>query len=112
MAGFGGFRVDLAGMGRYLAESPELAAACLAHAETGVQFAKSISPVGGRGDKHPGEFRESIRAVPGGNGKRVGARIVAEPLWVEFGRRRTNPYDGAHVLRRTGQMLNAPRRSA
>lgn len=113
MAGFSRVSINYQGLGRYLRESGELRAALFAHAEVGVQFAKSIAPVGGHGDKHPGEFRDSIRAetttTPGGF---VGARIVAAPLWVEFGRKHREPYEGAHVLRRTGQFLNAPKRSA
>lgn len=112
MAGLRDFTVDYAGMGRYLRESPELRAACLAHAEVGVRFAQSIAPVGPADDPHRGEFRDSIHAeahnAPDG---RVGARIYADPIWVEFGRRRTDVYAGAHVLRRTATYLNSPRRT-
>ncbi len=111
MAGFTGFKVDVEGMGRYLRESTELAAACLAHAEVGARFAQAIAPVGPAGDPHRGEFRDSIRAELHLGADRVGARIVAAPLWAEFGRKHRHPYLGAHVLRRTGQYLNAPKRS-
>lgn len=111
MVTFTDFTVDREGMGRYLAESTELAAACLAHAEVGVRFAQGIAPVGPADDPHRGEFRDSIRAELHPSTDRVGARIVAAPIWVEFGRKRRHPYAGAHVLHRTGQFLNAPKRS-
>lgn len=105
--------ISYRGLGRYLRESGELQAALLAHAEAGVRFAKSIAPVGPARDKHRTEFRDSIHAeaatAPGGY--RV-AKIVAAPLWVEFGRKHVNPYPGSHTLRRTGEYLNSPKRRA
>jgi hypothetical protein len=93
--------------------SGELRSALLAHAEVGVRYAKAIAPVGPLRDPHRHEFRDSIRAesaeAPGGY---IAARIVAQPIWVEFGRKHVNPYRGAYVLRRTGQYLNAPKRRA
>jgi hypothetical protein len=105
--------IDYNGMGRYLRTSEELRVALLAHAEAGAEFARAIAPVGPPGDPHRGEFKASIHAesniTPGGF---IGARIVASPLWAEYGRRRVNPYIGAHTLRRAGQFLNAPKRKA
>jgi hypothetical protein len=110
--GFSRVSIDYRGLGRYLRESPELRGALLAHAEVGVVFAKSIAPVGPVSDPHRGEFRDSISASSHtGPGGFIEARITAEPVWVEFGRKHREPYDGAHVLRRTGQFLNAPKRS-
>lgn len=101
------------GLHDYLWTSAELQAALLAHAEVGVRYAKAIAPVGPIRDKHRTAFRDSIHAEAG-KGPRGGiaAKIVAEPPWVEFGRRHTNPYVGAHTLHKTAQFLNAPRRSA
>lgn len=111
--GFSRVSISYRGLGEYLRSSGDLRAALLAHATVGVRFAKSIAPVGPARDKHRTEFRDSIRAesttAPGGY---VAARIVAHPVWVEFGRKRVNPYAGAHVLRRTAQYLNAPKRRA
>lgn len=106
--------ISYQGMGRYLRESVELRAAVLAHAELGVRFAKAIAPVGPPRDPHRSEFRDSIHAEPYTSEKdgRVAARIVAAPVWAEFGRRRRNPYVGSHTLRRTGQYLTSPKRRA
>jgi hypothetical protein len=105
--------ISYRGMGEYLRSSGALRSALLAHAEVGVRFAKAIAPVGPRRDPHRTEFRDSIRAesvvTPEGF---VAARIVASPVWVEFGRKHVNPYEGSHTLRRTGQYLNSPKRSA
>jgi hypothetical protein len=111
--GYSRVSIDYQGLHKYLWESKELELALLAHAEVGARFAKAIAPVGPPRDKHRHEFRDSIRAEPS-KGPRGGiaARIVAEPVWVEFGRKHVNPYQGSHTLRRTGQFLNAPKRSA
>lgn len=115
MAGFTNIKVDYQGMGRYLADSPELQGALLAHAEVGVRFAKSIAPVGPARDPHRGQFRDSIHAEPSttGSGRRtLGARIVADQVYPEFGRKHRARYSGAHTLCITGQFLNSPKRSA
>ena len=97
----------------YLWHSKELEAALVAHAEVGVRFGKSIAPVGPTRDKHRTEFRDSIHAEPGkGPHGGIAAKIVAAPVWVEFGRKHRNPYHGAHTLGRIGDYLNAPRRRA
>jgi hypothetical protein len=111
--GFGRVSIDYETLGHWMFESEDLAAALGAHAETGVAFAKSIAPVGPPRDPHRGEFRDSIHAeVSRGTRGGVAARIVAGPLWPEFGRRWTNPYAGSDTLRRTRQYLNSPKRSA
>lgn len=108
--GFTRITIDYQGIGEYLRGSQELQAALLAHAETGVRFAKSIAPVGPARDPHRTQFRDSIHSEPGrGPGGFIQARIVASPVWVEFGRRRVNPYEGSHTLRRTGSFLTSPR---
>lgn len=105
--------ISYSGIHKYLWESKELEAALLAHAEVGVRFAKSIAPVGPTRDKHRTEFRDSIHAEPGkGPQGGIAAKIVAEPVWVEFGRKHVNPYPGSHTLKRTGQYLNSPKRRA
>jgi hypothetical protein len=105
--------IDYNGMARYLRTSEDLRVAVLAHAEVGAEFARTIAPVGPPGDPHRGEFKASIHAEPNITpGGFIGAKIVADPLWAEFGRRHVNPYIGAHVLRRAGQLLNAPKRRA
>ena len=105
--------ISYRGMGRYLKESTELQAALLQHAEVGVRFAKSIAPVGPARDPHRTEFRDSIHSMPSilPGGYRT-ARIVAAPVWVEFGRKHRDPYEGAHTLRQTAQILNSPKRRA
>jgi hypothetical protein len=111
--GYSRVSISYRGMGEYLRSSGELRSALLSHAEVGSRYAKGIAPVGPLRDPRRHEFRDSIRAetfeAPGGY---IAARIVARPIWVEFGRRRINPYRGAYVLRRTGQYLNAPKRRA
>jgi hypothetical protein len=105
--------ISYRGLGAYLRGSEALQAALLAHAAVGVRFAKAIAPVGPADDPHRGEFRDSIHAEPHkGPGGFIEARIVAEPVWVEFGRKRVNPYQGSHTLKRTGQYLNSPKRRA
>lgn len=105
--------ISYRGLGEYLRGSEMLRVALLAHAEVGVRFAKTIAPVGPPRDPHRHEFRDSIHAVPHrGAGGYIEARIYAAPLWVEFGRKRINPYQGAHTLKLTGQYLNAPKRRA
>lgn len=105
--------IDYRGIGVYLRESTELRAALLAHAEAGVLFARSIAPVGPADDPHRGDFRDSISAeTQTGPGGFIEARISASPLWPEFGRKHREPYAGSHTLRRTGQWLNSPKRSA
>lgn len=105
--------ISYRGIHRYLWESAELATALLEHAQKGVAFAKAIAPEGPPRDKHRGEFKESIRARVG-KGPRggVAAIIEASPPWVEFGRKHREPYRGAHVLAKTAQYLNAPKRRA
>jgi hypothetical protein len=111
--GFSRISISYRGLGEYMRGSGELRSALLAHAEVGVRYAKAIAPVGPLRDPHRHEFRDSIHSegaeAPGGY---VAARIVAQPIWVEFGRKHVNPYRGAYVLRRTGQYLNAPKRRA
>lgn len=111
MAGFTDFTVDYGSMGRYLRTSSELRTAVLRHAESGVVFAKSIAPVGPASDPHRGQFRDSIHAEPSTTtGGYIAARIVADEIWAEFGRRRTHPYAGAYALRRTAHYLNTAKR--
>jgi hypothetical protein len=111
--GFSRISISYSGLGEYMHGSGELRSALLAHAEVGVRYAKAIAPVGPLRDPHRHEFRDSIHAESDeGFDGRQAARIVASPLWVEFGRRHVNPYRGAYVLRRTGQYLNAPKRRA
>jgi hypothetical protein len=111
--GFSQISISYSGLGEYMRGSGELRSALLAHAEVGVRYAKAIAPVGPLRDPHRHEFRDSIHSESDeGFDGRQAARIVASPLWVEFGRRHVNPYRGAYVLRRTGQYLNAPKRRA
>lgn len=105
--------ISYRGLGEYLRSSGDLRAALLAHAAVGVRFAKAIAPVGPLRDPHRSEFRDSIHAESTTDAQgHITARIVAQPVWVEFGRKRVNPYMGAHVLGRTKQYLNAPKRRA
>lgn len=105
--------ISYRGLGEYLRGSEALQVALLAHAEVGARFAKAIAPVGPARDPHRYQFRDSIHAAPyRGFGGYIEARIYAAPVWVEFGRKHTNPYQGSHTLKRTGQYLNAPKRRA
>jgi hypothetical protein len=100
-------------LGQWMNHSDALGAALFAHAEAGVVFAKAIAPVGPERDPHRGEFRDSIHAEAARGPKGgIGARIVAGPLWPEFGRKHREPYEGANTLRQTKEYLNSPRRSA
>lgn len=105
--------ISYKGLGEYLRGSQELQAALLAHAQVGVVFAKSIAPVGPARDPHRTEFKDSIRAESSKSADGyLQARITAEPVWVEFGRKHVNPYMGAHVLGQTKSYLNSPKRRA
>jgi hypothetical protein len=105
--------VSYRGLGEYMRTSGELRSALRAHAEVGVRFAKAIAPVGPARDKHRTAFRDSIHVETRFSAPdRQAVQIVASPIWVEFGRKRTNPYQGAHTLQRTAQYLNAPKRRA
>lgn len=105
--------ISYQGLRRYLQSSEELKAALLAHAEVGVQFAKGIAPVGPARDPHRTEFRDSIHALPDKSvDGYIQAKIVASPVWVEFGRKHREPYEGSHTLGQTKTYLNSPRRRA
>lgn len=105
--------ISYRGIGEYLRGSSELQAALLAHAEQGVRFAKTIAPVGPSRDPHRTEFRDSIHAEPyRAPGGFIEARIVATPVWVEFGRKHVNPYVGSHTLKKTADYLKSPKRRA
>jgi hypothetical protein len=110
---FNNVKIDFSGLGSWMRSSDALAAALLAHAEVGVAYAKSIAPVGPDRDPHRGEFRDSIHAsVSALQGGHPAARIYANPLWPEFGRKHREPYEGAHTLRQVAAYLNSPERSA
>ena len=109
------YNYDYNGMGRYLRTSGELQSAALNFAKDIANVARSTAPVGGRGDKHPGQFRDSIHAEthPTSRGA-IGARVVADSndaIWAEIGRRRSRRYEGSHTLKRAGQAMSARRRS-
>lgn len=112
MPAFTRVSISFPGIARYLRESTDLRAALLAHAEVGAAHARTIAPVGPERDPHRGDFKASIKAgTHTGPGGFIEARITAEPVWVEFGRKHRERYEGSHTLRRTGQWLNAPKRS-
>lgn len=105
---------DYRSMGQ-LKRSPVVQAACLELAKQMAEEAKRLAPIGParRGSQPPGEYAASIRAIPHPTERgEVGARVVAGPLWAEFGRRHTRPYQGAHALSRAARVMSAPRRSA
>ena len=109
--------MDSRGLNRYLRDSPELKRIIRARAELGAKIAKALAPVG-VDSPNPGEFRDSIHVemnqVRDVEGPITGARIVADSrdaVWAEFGRTRTNPYEGSHALGRAARYLKVPKRS-
>lgn len=106
-------KIDYDGLGAWLRGSEALAAALLAHAQVGVVYGKAIAPVGPARDPHRGEFRDSIHASPAtlADGHKA-ARIYANPLWPEFGRKHREAYEGAHTLRQVKGYLSSPKRRA
>jgi hypothetical protein len=111
--GFSRVSISYRGLGEYMRTSGELRSAFRAHAEVGVRFAKAIAPVGPARDPHRTQFRDSIHIETSFSAlDRQAVQIVASPVWAEFGRKRTNRYQGSHTLRRTAQFLNAPKRRA
>lgn len=108
--------MDHKGLNRYARESADLQRLIRARAERGVHIAKALAPVG-VDSPNPGEFRDSIRAVDhpvrDEYGYIFGVRIVADSrdaVWAEFGRTRTNVYEGSHALGRTARYLKVPKR--
>lgn len=109
------FEWDYRGMARYLTTSTELGAAMLGIAKEAAEYAKTIAPVGpARPHSRPvGEFRDSIRAEPAKTPRgEQGARVVAAPAWVEFGRVHRSPYRGSGTLRATAARYSSRKRSA
>lgn len=111
--GYSRVSIRYSGLGEFMRTSEALRVALRAHAEVGVRFAKALAPVGPPRDKHRTEFRDSIHSSEdkGWDG-RAAVRISASPIWPEVGRKRVRPYAGSHVLRKTRQYLNAPKRRA
>lgn len=121
------FDWDYASMGRYLKTSAELQAAVMAFAGDVASLARTYAPIGANGDKHPGEFRDSIHAEPAVFAGSIGAKVIADSsdaLWAEFGRgeytrvgKNGRRYTfkgtkGSHALKRAGQKTNSPKRRA
>jgi hypothetical protein len=69
------FKLDYAGMGRYLSTSPELAAALFKVADDGANKVRPFAPVGPPSDKHRGDYKNAIHAELSRNAK--GDRIVS-----------------------------------
>lgn len=97
------FKMDRRGVGQLL-RSRELEAEMLRRAELIRQVAEGISPVGGMGDPHPGQYKSSWKTSSTDRGGRRRDRATATvsnssyyARWVEYG---TERYPGQHVLLR------------
>ena len=92
-------------VGIWLRTSPELRAVLEDLGQKGVAYAKSIAPVGGGRDPHPGAYRDSISYEIHQGKTRMVLRIGASDrkcFWVEFGAKHMPKYA---VLRRTMDYL-------
>lgn len=86
------FKLDYAGLGRYLSGAPELQEALNKVADDGADKIRPYAPVGRPSDPNRGDYQKSLHGEPGVNpGKRtqrLGSRIVASVDWAaahEFG---------------------------
>lgn len=102
------FKMSTRGVGQLL-NSPEIAAEMLRRAEVIKGVAEAISPVGGPGDPHPGQYKLSwyakVERKPIGRSRKkravgvVGNRAYYA-RWVEYGTERVRAH---HVLLRAAQ---------
>ncbi|WP_327738459.1 HK97 gp10 family phage protein [Streptomyces nojiriensis] len=102
------FKMSTRGVGQLL-NSPEIAAEMLRRAEAIKGVAEAISPVGGPGDPHPGQYKESWfvrvdRKAVGRSRKKRPVGVVGNSAyyarWVEWGTDKVRPH---HVLLRAAQ---------
>lgn len=101
------FKMSRKGVGQLL-RSPMVQAEMLRRAELIKSVAVSISPVGGAGDPHPGQYKGSWHATSHSKGGRRRDRAVAA-VWnsapyarfVEYGTERVHAH---HVLLRASQV--------
>lgn len=77
------FRLDYAGLGRYLASSPELQIALVEVAQDGADKIRPAAPVGRPSDPHRGAYKAAIHGVAGkgAKGDRLGSRILVGVDW-------------------------------
>jgi hypothetical protein len=79
---------DPAVIAAYERHDPELYAELTRLAQRGVEFARSIAPVGSaaQGDEHPGDYRDSIRTERADEGPGVVLLAAdAKAHWIEYG---------------------------
>jgi len=102
------FKMSNRGVGQML-NSPMIAAEMLRRAEVIKGVAESISPVGGPGDPHPGQYKQSWyakveRKAVGRSRKKRPVGVVGNKAyyarWVEFGTEKVHAH---HVLLRAAQ---------
>jgi len=102
------FKMSTRGVGQLL-NSPEISAEMLRRAEVIKGAAEAISPVGGPGDPHPGQYKLSWyakvdRKAIGRSRKKRPVGVVGNSAyyarWVEYGTERVRAH---HVLLRAAQ---------
>lgn len=102
------FKMSTRGVGQLL-NSPEIAAEMLRRAQVIKGVAVAISPVGGPGDPHPGQYKASwyakVERKPIGRSRKPRAvGVVGNPSyyarWAEYGTERVHAH---HVLLRAAQ---------
>ncbi|MYV77793.1 HK97 gp10 family phage protein [Streptomyces sp. SID1046] len=103
------FKMSTRGVGQML-NSPMIAGEMLRRAQLIESVAVSISPVGGRGDPHPGQYKRSWyakveRKAVGRSRKKRPVGVVGNSAywarWVEYG---TDKVPAHHVLLRAAQV--------
>lgn len=108
------FELDPIGVEVYLMTNPELAAHLLAVAEEGVNYGKSIAPVGphehrlksGYTDK-PGDYRDAFEASVVQGHRRMKGRVRNtdyKRFWIEYGTKKM-PKQG--IMRKVADHLGA-----
>ncbi len=100
------FKMSRKGVGQLL-KSPEIEAEMLRRAELIKNVAQTIAPVGGPGDPHSGNYKDSFKATSTRRGGRRRDRAVATVTntsyyarWVEYGTERVHAH---HVLLRAAR---------
>jgi len=101
------FQFNYAEIGVFLRSNPELRAYLDDLGRKGVQYARSIAPVGTRSTKytHPGQYRDSFHYEVKDSKTRMYVRIFSDDFtawWIEYGSIKVPKYA---VLRRTLDFL-------
>lgn len=97
------FQLDYVQLGVWLRTSPELRSYLESMGHRGVEYARSIAPVGSRSTKHthPGQYRDSLQFEVKASKSRLFLRIYSTDFtawWIEYGSIKVPKYA---ILRRT-----------